>query len=297
MGLRRTLAVALVANLAVAGAKFGYGELSGSVAMAADGLHALLDAGASAAGLVGVTLATRPPDRAHPYGYERYESLTALAIGAFLVLALLRILSGAAARLVTPQPARVTWMSFAVMGGAMLVSAGIAWWERRQGAALASELLHADALHTASDVLGSAAVMGALAGSVLGLSMLDPLVALGVAGVLGWTAWHVLQTATRSLTDAAVVDLETVVAVAQQVPGVADCHAVRARRTRHRVRVDLHVLVDGAMRVDSAHAVAEAVARAVQARVPAVIEVLVHLGLVQRHRAYHRPEQKSGEVR
>jgi divalent metal cation (Fe/Co/Zn/Cd) transporter len=63
------------------------------------------------------------------------------------------------------------------------------------------------------------------------------------------------------------------------------------------VRVDLHVLVDGAMRVDSAHAVAEAVARAVQARVPAVIEVLVHLGPVQRHRAYHRPEQKSGEVR
>jgi hypothetical protein len=41
----------------------------------------------------------------------------------------------------------------------------------------------------------------------------------------------------------------------------------------------------------------EAVARAVQARVPAVIEVLVHLGPVQRHRACRRPEQRSREVR
>jgi divalent metal cation (Fe/Co/Zn/Cd) transporter len=62
------------------------------------------------------------------------------------------------------------------------------------------------------------------------------------------------------------------------------------------VRVDLHVLVDGAMRVDSAHAVAEAVARAVQAHVPAVIEVLVHLGPVQRHHTHHRPDQRSEEV-
>jgi divalent metal cation (Fe/Co/Zn/Cd) transporter len=67
-GLRRTLAVALVANLAVAGTKMGYGELSGSVAMAADGLHALLDAGASVAGLVGGTLATRPLTARIPMG-------------------------------------------------------------------------------------------------------------------------------------------------------------------------------------------------------------------------------------
>jgi divalent metal cation (Fe/Co/Zn/Cd) transporter len=60
-GLRRTLVMALVTNLCVAGAKLLYGALSGSVAMGVDGLHSLLDAGASAAGLVGV--AGHPPAR------------------------------------------------------------------------------------------------------------------------------------------------------------------------------------------------------------------------------------------
>lgn len=281
--LRRTLAVALVANLAVAAAKVSYGELSGSVAMGADGLHSLLDAGASVVGLVGVTLATRPPDPDHPYGYERYESLTALVIGAFLVLALLRIVGGAVTRMLAPVPETVTWVGFAIMGGSMAVSGGIAWWERRRAAALASELLHADAVHTYSDVLLSAAVMGALAGVVWGVPLLDPVVACGVALVLGWVAWSVLHTATRSLTDAAVVDLEAILGAARGVPGVADCHAVRARGTRGRVRVDLHVLVDGAMRVDQAHDVAEAVSRAVQARIADVVEVLVHIGPAQGH--------------
>jgi divalent metal cation (Fe/Co/Zn/Cd) transporter len=62
-GLRRTLVVALVANLSVAGAKLLYGALSGSVVMRVDGLCSLLDAGAGVAGLAEVTLTGRPPAR------------------------------------------------------------------------------------------------------------------------------------------------------------------------------------------------------------------------------------------
>jgi len=85
-GMRRTLVVSLVANLVMAIAELLYGHLSGSLAMYADGFHSLLDAGASAIGVVGVVMATRPPDHSHPYGYERYESLTSFVIGGFIVL-------------------------------------------------------------------------------------------------------------------------------------------------------------------------------------------------------------------
>jgi len=191
--------------------------------------------------------------------------------------------AGAHPELAAPVSATVTWISFAITGASMAISSGIAWWERRRAAALASELLHADAMHTLSDVLISASVMGALAGVALGVPLLDPLVAVCVALVMGWVAWGVLRTAAHSLTDAAFVDLGAVTAAARRVPGVEDCHAVRARGTLGRVRVDLHILVDGAMRVDRAHAVAAEVRQAVQARVPDVIEVLVHIGPAQRH--------------
>jgi cation diffusion facilitator family transporter len=276
--LRQVVAVAFSINVSVAAAKVLYGELTGSAGMSADGLHSGLDALASVIALIGITLATRPPDPSHPYGYERYESLASLVIGGFLVLALARILSQAVARILDPVAVQVTWVSFLVMGLSMLASGGLSWWERRRGQALGSELLGADAAHTGSDVLVSASVIAGLAASALGFFLVDVVVAIGVAGVIGWAAWHILRSAARILTDTSLIDTDLIVALVQGVPGVQDCHAVRARGPTGRARVDLHIHVDPAMRVDQAHEVAEKVTRVIRGRVPEVMEVLVHVG-------------------
>lgn len=60
--IRHILAVVLALNLAVAAAKLGYGFISGSVAMSADGFHSLLDAFANVVGIAGIAVAARPPD-------------------------------------------------------------------------------------------------------------------------------------------------------------------------------------------------------------------------------------------
>jgi divalent metal cation (Fe/Co/Zn/Cd) transporter len=163
------VAVAFAINIAVAVAKVLYGELTGSAGMSADGLHSGLDALASVIALIGITLATRPPDPSHPYGYERYESLASLVIGGFLVLALAHILSQAVARILEPVTVQVTWVSFLVMGLSMLASGALSWWERRRGRDLGSELLGADAAHTGSDVLVSASVIARAGGLGAGL--------------------------------------------------------------------------------------------------------------------------------
>jgi divalent metal cation (Fe/Co/Zn/Cd) transporter len=106
----------------------------------------------------------------------------------------------------------------------------------------------------------------------------DTLVAVAVLGVIARAAWGILRTATHVLTDAALVDLGVIAAVASTVPGVVDCHAVRARGAAGRVRVDLHLHVDPTMRVAEAHALTQTVARAVQCQVAGVVEVLVHVG-------------------
>jgi divalent metal cation (Fe/Co/Zn/Cd) transporter len=75
-----------------------------------------------------------------------------------------------------------------------------------------------------------------------------------------------------------LVDLESITSLVSSVPGVLGCHAVRARGPAGRVRVDLHIHVDPATRVDEAHEVSESVARMVRSQVPGVIEVLIHVG-------------------
>ena len=56
--IQRILAVVLLLNLLVAGAKLGYGFVSGSVAMTADGFHSLLDGFANVIGIVGIAVAS-----------------------------------------------------------------------------------------------------------------------------------------------------------------------------------------------------------------------------------------------
>ena len=282
-GMRRTLVVPLTVNLVIAIAKLLYGHTSGSLAMYADGFHSLLDAGASAIGVIGVVMSARPPDPSHPYGYERYENLTSLVIGGFLMLAIFEILSGAVNRFTAPRLPVVTWLSYSIVGISMLASAGVAWWERSRALKLTSDLIKADALHTFSDVLVSGVVMFSLLGGVLGIRILDPVVAVAIAVVLGWAAFKVVRQATRILTDASIIDIKEIIRVAGQVPGVADCHAVRARGPTGQVRADLHVLVDGNMSVFQAHEITEAVTKVIQELVPGIVEVLVHTGPVQKH--------------
>ncbi len=282
-GIRRTLAVSLTGNLAVAIGKIIYGHATGSLSIYADGFHSLLDAGASIIGLIGIALAMKPIDPSHPYGYERYESLSGLAIGGFMVLAIFEIMSGAIERLMSPQLPEITWLSFTLVAASMVISAIISSWERRRARRFLSELIEADAWHTFSDVLVSAAVMVSLVGGSLRVRPVDPIVALGVAAALAWAAFRVLRRATRVLTDAAAIDLERIIRAAKEVPGVMDCHAARARGSVGHIRVDLHVLIDGNKTVFQAHEITESVTRTVGEMVPGIVEVLVHTGPLQKH--------------
>jgi cation diffusion facilitator family transporter len=141
----------------------------------------------------------------------------------------------------------------------------------------------ADALHTFSDVLVSGAVMFSLVGGALGIRILDLIIAVSIAGVLGWAAFKVMHQATRILTDSAVIDLDEIIRAVSQVPGVVDCHAVRSRGPTGQVRAELHVLVDGNMSVFQAHEITETVTKTIRELMPGVADVLVHTGPVQKH--------------
>ena len=168
------LSVVLTPNLAVAGAKLGYGFFSGSAAMSADGFHSLLDGFANVVGIIGIVVAARPPDREHHFGHERYETLASMAIGALMAVGVIEIVQSAIGRWQSGETPEVTRLSFGVMLGTMAINAGVTIWERRVRNRLHSDLLEADARHTGSDVLVSAAVILGLVGERIGLRAPTP---------------------------------------------------------------------------------------------------------------------------
>ncbi|MEX2046211.1 MAG: cation diffusion facilitator family transporter [Chloroflexota bacterium] len=200
--MRRVLLIGLTVNLSLAVIEGGYGLVSASVALQADGIHALLHALGSVVGLAGVFLAGRPADASHPYGYERYEPLAALGTVAFTLLAVREILVGALERFSGGAPPTVTALSFGAAGIAIACGVGLGGWEMRRGRELSSSVLLADGKRALSAALVSCTVAVGLAGAALGLPILDALVALGIAGVIAWTGWSMLREISAVLTGA-----------------------------------------------------------------------------------------------
>ncbi len=275
--VRRVLWIVLGLNVTVTLAKIGLGVWSGALSVLADGFHSLVDSSSNLVGLAALRFAARPADERHPYGYQRYETLGALAIGLLMGVSAWEILREVTTRVISGALGEIS--SWAVYGMllAFPVNLFVSWWEARQGRALDSEVLLADAAHTRTDILVTLSVIVALVGVRLGAVWLDPVAAVVVVGFILRASWGIVSEAARYLADARVVDHEVVSRVAQDVPGVRYVHHVRSRGKPGAAFVDLHVKVAPEMSTEQAHAIATEVEKRLRQHVPGVADALVHI--------------------
>ena len=82
--IRRVSAVDIAGNIMLVLFKFYAGVAGKSSAMVSDAVHSLADVFATFVAVLGVRLARKEPDRAHPYGHERFECLASLTLGGLL---------------------------------------------------------------------------------------------------------------------------------------------------------------------------------------------------------------------
>jgi cation diffusion facilitator family transporter len=246
--------------------------------MGADGFQSLLDAFANVIGLVGIAVAARPPDQEHHFGHGRYETLASMGIGALMAVGVLEIVQSAIGRWRTGEAPDVTALSFGVMIATMIVNSGVTLWERSAARRLRSDLLGADARHTASDVLVSGAVILGLIGERLGVKGADAAVSLIVAGTISWAAWGILRESSLVLTDAAPdVEPRSLLAAIVAAPEVITAHNLRVRSSGGRNWVDVHVTVEPSLTVKAAHEVANGVEAAIRAEVGPETQAIVHV--------------------
>ena len=127
----RVLIYVFVLNLIVAFAKIALGAISGAVSVLSDGFHSLTDSGSNIVALVGVRIAAQPPDREHPYGHRKFETMASVGILVFLLLVLVEVLWSAVDRLQRPASPTIDAISFVVMGATLAINIAVVWYERR----------------------------------------------------------------------------------------------------------------------------------------------------------------------
>ena len=273
----RVLLRVLLLNVAVAVAKIALGVATGAVSVLSDGFHSLTDGASNIVALVGVRLASQPPDTEHPYGHRKFETMASVAILLFLLLVLVQVLWAAFQRFLNPVTPDIDSLSFVVMGATFLINLAVVMYERRAGHRLSSEVLLADAHHTQSDLFTSLTVITALVGVQLGVPLLDPLAALVVAGFIGYACWEIFQDTTRILSDQIVIAADDIHTVVREVPEVLGCHHIRSRGSADHVFLDLHIWMDPAMRLDRAHEISHIVKDRIMARFPQIKDAVIHI--------------------
>jgi len=264
-------------NLIVAAAKIALGLSSGSVSILSDGFHSLTDTASNMVALVGVRIASQPPDDDHPYGHRKFETMASVGILIFLLLVLFQVMSAAVERLQSGGQPVITWLTFVVMGTTFLINLGVVIYERGAGRRLVSEVLMADAHHTTSDLLTSASVIAALVGVRMGYLWLDPVAALVIAGFIGYACWEIFQSTSGILADRFVIPEEAIREVVGSVPEVVGCHHIRTRGSNDFVFLDLHLWMDREMRLDEAHRLSHVVKDRLMARFPEIKDAIIHI--------------------
>ena len=264
-------------NLAVAVAKITLGYATGAVSILSDGFHSLTDSASNVVALIGVSAARRPPDRDHPYGHRKYETMASLGILVFLVIVLVQVLERSLDRLLHGGTPRVFPEGIALMTVTLIVNLLVVAYEMRQGERLISEVLRADAKHTRSDVLTSGAVLGALFGVWLGYPLLDPLAAVLVAGFIGHACWSIARDASGILSDHIVIAEDDVRGVVQSVPEVLGCEKIRTRGAADHAFLDLHLWLDAQTPLHQAHATSHVVKDKLMTKFPQLADVVIHI--------------------
>jgi len=224
-------------------------------------------------------VAVRPADQEHHYGHGKAEHLAALGESTFLMLVSGFLAFQAADRLLSGETHHIetAWWAFAVMGLVILIDAGRATASLRAARRLHSPALASNALHFASDLGGSLAVLAGLALVAAGEPHADAIAALIVAAIVFVAAGRLAAESGAVLMDRASVESEEGIHRAlARVNEPVSVQRIRVRHAAGRNFVDMVVAMNADAGLAQAHSSADAIEDAVRAELPGA-DVLVHV--------------------
>jgi cation diffusion facilitator family transporter len=275
---RRIALASVAAALVLIAVKLATGLATGSLGLLSEAAHSGTDLVAALRTFFAVGVAGRPADRGHPYGHGKAEHLAALAEAAILVVLSLAIAMRAAERLLDGSgDVDATWYALVVVGFVILVDASRATVSFRAARTYGSPAFAASALHFASDLAGSTAVLAGLVAARAGHPEGDAAAALFVAVLVVAAAARLIRQNVDVLMDRAPArEVEAARGAIEALGSAIQLRRLRMRRAAGRHFADVVIGVPPAEAVEQGHAAANAVEDAVERAVPGA-DVVVHV--------------------
>ena len=260
--------------------KFGAYLLTGSVGLFSDAAESSVNLVAAVGAFLALGTAARPPDEEHAYGHTKAEYFSSALESVLIIVAAGGIAVTAIGRLLEPQPLENLGVGLAIGLVAATINGAVGVVLLRGGRRLRSAALRADGQHLLTDVWTSVGVVvGVFLVWLTGWLVLDPLIALLVAGnivrigvrLLNDTAHGLLDTALPPEEQEVITDIQS----RYREEGI-EFHALRTRNAGRRRFVSMHVLVPGKWSVKRGHDVSERIEKDITQALP-MTAVFVHI--------------------
>lgn len=274
--------ITIIGNVVLSVLKLFAGIWAHSSAMISDAIHSASDVFSTIIVIIGIKLASKEPDKEHPYGHERIECVAAIVLAMILFItgfgigidALETILEG-------------NYDSIQVPGMLALVAAIVSiiskeamyWYTRYHAKRIDSGALMADAWHHRSDALSSIGALIGIGGAMMGFPVMDSVASLVIFAFVVKAAYDIFMDAIDKMVDKSCDD-ETEQQIFDCVMKNKDVMGIDMLQTRifgNKIYVDVEILVNGTYTLQKAHEIAEDVHDDIEENFPKVKHIMVHV--------------------
>lgn len=279
-------ALSVASNSVLVVFKLIVGIYSGAVSVISEAIHSAVDLVAALIAFFAVKVANKPADNKHMYGHGKYENLSAAVEGLLIFVAAGWIIYESVKKLMFPEPASGLGWGVVVMGISAFTNIWVSNKLFKVGKETDSQALMADGWHLRTDVWTSFGVAGGLALYMTGhyfypelnLHWIDPVIALGVAGLILKAAWELTSDAVTFLLDASLpTDEEELIKsiIQNRSPKVLNFHNFKTRKSGSERFVEFHLVVNKDLTVLAAHDICDEITFQIKERFPRA-EVMIH---------------------
>ncbi|AIJ06203.1 cation diffusion facilitator family transporter [Methanocaldococcus bathoardescens] len=279
--VEKPLILSIVGNILLGLIKIIIGYVYSSISLISDGIHSLSDVITSIIAIIGVKIASKPADDAHPYGHSRFECLFSFFIGLALFFTAYEIGKFAVERIIYGEVIEVNAIMVVVAILSIVVKELMTRYSLFIGKKLNSQVLIADAYHHRSDALSSVVVLAGLLLQKFGIYYGDAIAGIIVAFMIAKVAFDICLTNMHYLTGRAPSEnfFEVIKKEALNVDKVIGVHDIKAHYVGPKIHVELHVEVPSNISAKEMHDIEVAVKNRLES-LDNVEKAYVHVDIV-----------------
>jgi cation diffusion facilitator family transporter len=270
--------VSIIGNLLLFIVKLLMGLAINSLSLIADAFHSLSDVLTSVVVIAGFKLGGQPPDKEHPFGHGRVETIATLIIAFILLIVAYQLGKQAITRIIAPKKVEFSYIAVIFM----ITSAGFKEWMATfsifLGKKINSSSLIADAWHHRSDAVASLFVGLGLIFMRFNIYRVDGILAVCVAILIGWVAVELTISSSNTLIGTAPDQklIDKIKEASLSITGVINVHDIFVHDYQTNKVISLHVEVNENLSLDEAHNIATGVENKVK-EVAEAFSVTAHI--------------------